>query len=178
MTISMPATVKSFGNESLQVLTTVPAALDGVILAEITASDNITCHVVGDWYASAETNKVARQRKMCQTKVTEALGVSTWQTPDLMYTYLPQSVGTPATAGNEAYEALVEGATVYLLQRLGKGGKTAITTGDEYLLWPVELGPQVPGPSADDEGGEFIMTQACAFAPGYDEPISGTVAAA
>lgn len=177
MTISMPPTVKSFGNESLLVLTSLPAAPAAITSANVTAGKNITCHVVGDWYATAETNKVARQRKMCQTKVTEALGVSTWQTPDLIYTGMPQLVGTPSSPGNEAYEALPEGAIVYAVQRLGKGGKTAFVSGDKYLLWPLELGPQVWGPSADDEGGEFVLTQATAFAPGYDAPIAGTVAA-
>lgn len=176
MTISMPATVKSFGNETLHILTAKPANLASVTAAEHGAGKNITCHMIGDWFPGAETNKVARQRKMCETQTTEALGVTTWQPGDLMYTYLPQSVGVAATPGNEAYEAMPQGATVYAIQRLGKGGKTVLATGDKYLLWPLELGPQVPGVSSDDEGGEFAITQACAFAAGYSGPVSGTLA--
>lgn len=176
MTITMPATVKSFGNETLHILTSKPANLAAVTAAEHGAGKNITCHMVGDWYVPAETNKVARQRKMCQTQTTEALGVTTWQPGDLTYTYLPQLAGTASSPGNEAYEALVQGAIVYMIQRLGKGGTTALATGDKYLLWPLELGPQVPGVSADDEGGEFVITQASAFAPGYSGPIAGTLA--
>lgn len=177
MTISMPATTSSFGNESLVILSALPADPAAATLIELTAGENITCHMVGDWYVPAETNKVARQRKMCQRKTTEALGVSTWQPGDLTYTYQPQEVSTPGASGNEAYEALPEGSTVYVVQRLGKSGTTLMASGDDYILWPLELGPQVPGPSADDEGGEFVMTQACAFAPGYSEGIAGTVGA-
>lgn len=177
MTISMPATVKSFGNETLHVLTTLPGAPAAITAAQVTAGKNITCHMVGDWYVPAETNKVARQRKMCETQTTESLGITTWQPGDLTYTYLPQLAGTPSSPGNEAYEAMPQGATVYVIQRLGKSGKTTLTTGDRYLLWPLELGPQVPGPSSDDEGGEFVITQACAFAAGYSGPIAGTLVA-
>lgn len=177
MTISMPATVKSFGNETLHVLTTVPGAPTAITAAQVTAGKNITCHMIGDWYVPADTTKVARKRKMCETQTTESLGTTTWQPGDLMYTYLPQLAGVASSAGNEAYEAMPQGATVYLIQRLGKGGKTALATGDKYLLWPIELGPQVPGVSSDDEGGEFAITQACAFASGYSGPIAGTLVA-
>lgn len=180
MTITMPETVDSYGQLSLVVLTAKPANLASVSLAtDLAAANakNVTCHLVGDWWPTASTNKVARQRKMCQTKVTQALGTTTHETPALQYTYLPQQVGTAGAAGNEALEALPEGAQRYLLQRLGKDGKSTIAAGDKYRLFPVELGPQVPGTSAEDEGGEFVMNQELSFLPGYDSPVTGTVVA-
>lgn len=180
MTITMPETVDSYGALSLVVLTAKPADLTAASLATdlgAANAENITCHVVGDWWPSATTNKVDRARKMCQTKVTQALGTTTHETPTLQYTYKPQSVGTAGAAGNEAYEALPEGATRYLLQRLGKDGTSAIATGDKYRLFPVELGPQIPGTSSEDEGGEFVINQEVSFASGYDGPVNGTVVA-
>lgn len=178
MTITMPETTDSFGNLSLVVLTSAPASLDAAsLVADLASSENISCHMIGDWWPSATTNKVSRQRKMCQTQITQALGQTTHETPALVYTYNPQTVGTPGGAGNEAYEALPEGATVYLLQRLGKPGTSALAAGDAYRLFPVELGPQVPGASAEDEGGEFVINQEVSFASGYDGPVDGVVAA-
>lgn len=177
MTIVMPETTDTFGNLSLVVLSSAPADLEAATVANLTAGENITCHAVGDWWPTATTNKVSRQRKMCQTSVTQALGTTTHDTPALQYTYMPQEVGTPGASGNEAYEALPAGATVYLVQRIGKDGKSAFVAGDNYRLFPVELGPQIPGTSSEDEGGEAVINQEIAFAPGYEEPIEGIVAA-
>ena len=175
MTVQMPETVDSYGNLSLVVLPTKPANESAVTSTELGAGENITCHMIGDWFPTATTNKVDRQRKMCQTKVTQALGTTTHETPTLQYTYNPQAVQAAGGAGNEAYDVLAEGATVYLVQRLGKDGNTAVGTGDAYRLFPVDLGPQIPGSSSDDEGGEFVINQEVSFASGYDGPVEGVV---
>lgn len=177
MPVILPDTTKSYGAQSLVVLTTKPTNLEAATAAEITAGENITCHMVGDWWPTAATSKVARQRKMCQTKTSTTIGETTWDTPRLMYTYNPQTIDTPGSAGNEAYEALPEGATVYLVQRLGKSGTSDVVATDNYRLIPVDLGPQVPATSADDAGGEFVIVQEVSFAEGYDAPVDGVVAA-
>lgn len=177
MTVTLPETTDSYGAMSLVVLTSAPADLDSATAANITAGENISCHMIGDWWPTAAQAKVTRQRKMCQTRETQALGRVTWETPRLRYTYNPQTIDTPGSAGNEAYEALAEGAEVYLVQRLGKAGNSAVVATDTYRLFPVELGAQVPGVSSDDEGGEFIIDQEVSLLDGYDEPIDGVVAA-
>ena len=40
-------------------------------------------------------------------------------------------------------------------------------------MYPLDLGPQIWGASADDAGGEAVVNQDVAFAPGYDGPIDG-----
>lgn len=177
MTILMPETTSSFGNMSLVVLTSRPAVLSAITTAELAAGENISCHGVGDWWPTASTNKVSRQRKMCQTKVSQALGTTTHEAPALTYTYNPQTAGTAGSPGNEAYEALPEGAERYIVQRLGKKGNTDFGAGDAYRLIAVETGPQVPGTSAEDEGGEFVITQEVGFLEGFDSPIDGVIAA-
>lgn len=177
MTLSLPETTKSYGNQSLVVLSAAPASLTAATAAEITAGDNITCHMIGDWWPTASTEKASRQRKMCQTRTSTTIGTTTWDTPALRYTYNPQTANAPGGDGNEAFDALTEGATVYLVQRLGEAGNTAVAATDVYRLFPVDLGPQVPGASADDAGGEFIITQEVTLAEGYDEPVDGVVAA-
>lgn len=176
MPVTIPESTSSFGNLSLVILSAEPTSLTAVTTAQITAGVNVTCHMFGDWLPTATTNKVDRQRRMCQTKTTQALGTTTHETPALQYSYNPQSVGDAGADGNEAYEVLPEGAVVYLLQRLGKSGTSDLVTGDKYRLFPVDLGPQIPGVSSEDEGGEFVINQEVSFADGFDGPIDGEVA--
>lgn len=178
MTVTLPETTDSYGAMSLVALTSAPADLEAVTLAEITAGENISAHMIGDWWPTAAQNKVTRQRKMFQTRTNQKLGTVTWDTPRLRYTYNPQTIDTPGSAGNEAYEALPEGAEVYLLQRLGKAGDAAFAASDTYRAFPVDLGVQVPGVSAEDEGGESIIDQEVALQDTYDAPVDGVVAAA
>lgn len=176
MTLTMPETTDSYGQISVVVLTNKPASLASIPVASITAGENVSCHLYGDWMPTASTDKVSRQRKMCQTKIARSLGTTTWETPAFQYSYRPQSVGTAGAPGNEAYEAMPEGAVVYAVQRLGKDSRSALAAGDKIRVWPLELGPQVPGVSADDAGGEFVINQEASFASGYDSPVDGVVA--
>lgn len=177
MPVDSPPTTGSFGNISLVVLPSVPADLSSIALSAIAAGENISCHHFGDWLPTATIEKVTAKRKMCETKAGQRLGVTTHETPAFQYSYLPQAVGTAGAPGNEAYEAMPEGAVVVALQRLGKGGKTDLTAGDKYRAFVLQLGPQVPGVSQEDAAGDFVINQETAFASGYDGPIDGVVAA-
>ena len=72
---------------------------------------------------------------------------------------------------------VIQQMQVGIVQRLGKSGTSDFAASDKYRLFPVELGPQIPGASAEDAGGEFVINQEISFADGYDEPVMGTVAA-
>lgn len=175
MTVSLPVTTSTFGNQSLVVLTTKPADLTAITAAAITAGINISCHEVGDWWPTATTNKVSLARKMCQTNTVQTLGETVHDAPALQYTYIPQLVQTPASAGNEAYEALPPGVSRYLVQRIGKGGTTVLASGDAYRVLAVETGPQVPAASANDASGEAVINQELGFLGGYAGPVSGVI---
>ena len=178
MTITMPETTKTYGAQALLSLATEPADTAAMTTTEATAGKNLSCHVLGSWWPTATTEKVSRQRKMCQTKVTQSLGSTTWDAPALQYTYNPQTVGTPGSDGNEAYEALPEGAIRYLAMRIGISGRTAFGVGHAYRLVGVRLGPQVPSQSADDAGGEATITQEIEFLEEYsDGPVDGVIVA-
>lgn len=175
--LEMPPTTGTFGNLSLVALTAKPADLTAITPTELAAGVNVSCHMVGDWWPTAETADVSTQRKMCQTSVASRNGETTHNLGTLTYTYMPQDVGTEGSDGNEAYEALPQGVVRYLVQRIGKGGKTPLAAGDAYRVFAAEMGPQIPGASADDAGGEAVITQKLGWAAGYTEPIDGVVAA-
>lgn len=176
--IQMPETTKTFGQQVLLVLSTEPEDPTETTEAEVAAGDVIACHLVGSWFPTATTEKVATQRKMCQTKVTQKLGSTTWDAPALQYTFNPQTVGTPAQPGNEAYEALPEGAIRYLELFTGIPGNQTPDDGDAYQLLGVRLGPQVRGQSSDDAGGEATVTQELEILSEYtDGPVDGVLVA-
>lgn len=176
MPVTEPPVTASLGNLSLVVLSTVPANLAAIPVSAITAGKNITCHEYGDWLPGASINKVNTKRKMCKKTTPQRLGTTTHDIPALQYSYMPQAVGTAAAPGNEAYEALPEDAIRVLVQRLGKDGETDLIATDKYRAWVVQAGPQVPGVSQEDEGGDFVINQEFGWAPGYSEPILGVVA--
>jgi hypothetical protein len=178
MTLLPPETELSYGNQSLVVLDTAPAALSttgNVTAAEITAGENISLHVVGSWFPTADTDRASTQRKMGSKKTVQILGTSTVALPDLTVTHLAQEVD--ATAGNEARAALPEGAIKYLLLRNGVAGDAALATGDRAKVYPVTVGRPMEAETADDAGGEEALTIPLGFAPGFDGPIDVTLTA-
>jgi hypothetical protein len=172
--LSTPETENVFGFQSMLVLETEPDDPTETTDSEAAAGTNITCHLIGSWFPAATTEKVAAQRKMCQTKTRQKLGATTWDPPALQYTMVNQSVGTPGAPGNEAFEALPEGAVRYLELFTGIPGNAEPDDGDAYQLLGVRLGPQVRGASADDAGGESTVTQELEILAEYtDGPIDG-----
>lgn len=178
MTVLPPETTKTYGQQSLVVLDTEPAETDGLTEAELAAGTNITLHVIGQWFLGATTEKVSRERKMGQTKTTQSIGQVTWEAPPLQYTFNNQTVNTPSSDGNEAFEALPEGAVRYLALFTGVPGDEEPEDGDAYELIGVRLGPQVRGQSADGAGAESTVTQELEVLPEYsDGPVDGVVVA-
>lgn len=178
MTISLPETTKTFGKESLVVLSAAPAVKTAVTTTEATAGENISLHIIGSLFPTATTEKVAAQRKMGQSKVRQTLGTTTWDVPALQYTVNPQTLQTSGSNGNEAYEALPEGATRYALLRIGVDGNTNLAEDDGYLIVGFKCGPQVFGESAQDAGAEATVTQEVEILAEYsDGPVLGVITA-
>lgn len=172
--LPIPPTEDSYGAQSLVVLTTKPASLAAPTVAEMTAGINISMHVVGSWYPTADTDRASTERKMGATNTVEKIGSSTHKLPTLTYTHIEQAVDT--APGNEARKALPEGAIVYLALRNGVPGNTAIATGNRGRFYPAKLGPQIPSQTKDDAAGDDAITQELGFAPGYTAPVPFVVA--
>lgn len=173
-----PETELSYGNQSFVVLTAKPAALDttGVItLTEADAGENISLHVVGSWFPTADTERASTARKMGSRKTVQVLGTSTVALPDLTVTHLAQE--DDATAGNEARAALVEDSVRYVILRNGVPGDTVLTTGDRGKAYAVKVGRPMETQTQDDAGGEDALLVPLGFAPGYDGPVDITIGA-
>jgi hypothetical protein len=178
MTLMEPETTDVFARQRYVVLASMPADLEAITVAEMAAGENISCHLFGDWWATAETEGVTRVRKACSTQAPQGKGTTTWSTPALNYSYNPQTIDTPSSAGNEAYEALPSDDQVVLVKMIGVDSKaSASTAGEGYIAYPLDLGPQVESPSSDDAGAEAQITQAAFLQAGYSSPVRGVVAA-
>lgn len=173
-----PETELSYGAQSFVVLTTKPAALDttGVItLTEANAGENISLHVVGSWFPTADTERASTARKMGSKKTVQVLGSSTVALPDVTVTHLAQEAD--ATAGNEARVSLVEDSVRYVLLRNGVPGDTPLVTGDRAKAYPIKVGRPMETQTQDDAGGEDALLIPLGFAPGYDGPVDVTIGA-
>lgn len=178
MTLMEPETTDVFARQRYVVLAAMPASLSAITAAEINAGENISCHLYGDWWPTAETEGVTRQRKACSPQAAQGKGQTTWSMPGLTYSYNPQTLTPSGAAGNEAYEALGDNDQVVLVKLIGVDPKAATSTaGDEYVAYPIDLGPRVEAASADDAGGEAAINQAVFLQAGYSEPVRGVVAA-
>jgi hypothetical protein len=170
MPLSMPTTIKSQGNSLLIVLPTPPVSLTAPTKAELNAGKFITCHIYGSWSITPSQNTGEAPRKACSTIVGQQLGNVTYPPIEIQYSYVPQALGTPGSAGNEAFEALVPGSVVFLAEGVGLDGKTsALSTGALVnLLKQVTCGVQRRGMTGDGEFDEFSVTQSLVLADGTE----------
>lgn len=177
MTLIAPETEGTFGNLRYVVLSTKPANLAAVTVAEIAAGKNITCHMSEEWWPTSDTASVTRKRKVCQTSTTDAKAETKHSLPPIQYTCVEQSIGTPGAPGNEALEAMPEDADRYILMSVGVGSLDPFAAGDTYRLFPATCGYPDTAASQDDAGGETVVNQALFYMEGYKSPIRGKVAA-
>lgn len=179
MPLTQPATVKSQGNTTLIVLTTPPAIPTAPTKAELNAGEFITCHVYGEFGATPTQNVGSAPRKMCSRVEPQQLGNVTYSINDVSYSYNPQEAGAPAGDGNEAFDALTEGAEVYLVEGAGIDGLTSVlATADVVNLYQVECGVQRRGKTGDGEFDEFNITQSFVMVDGAEPQYDYAVPAA
>lgn len=86
-------------------------------------------------------------RRMCSRQVRERSGPVTYSIEDIFVVYDPQNLAAPVS---EAYAALTDGATGYLVERRGIHVDTAWAAGDLVRVIPVEVGNANPAPPEDD----------------------------
>lgn len=179
MPLTPPVTIKSQGNTTLIVLTTPPAVTTAPTKAELNAGKFITCHVYGDFGATPTQNTGSAPRKMCSRVEPQQLGNVTYTINDISYSYNPQAAAAPAGAGNTAFDALTEGALVYLVEGPGIDGLTSVLAEDDVInLYYVECGVQRRGRTGDGEFDEFNITQSFVMVDGAEPQYDYEVPAA
>lgn len=169
MPISMPPTTNSYANQVMVVLDTPPANPLLPTLAEINAGLFISCHTYGSTNIQPEQSTGQGPRKSCTRVVPTELGSVTFPAIEVQYSYVPQEMGTPGAAGNEAVEALVEGVSKHIYIAEGVDGKaSALATGDVVNHYYVDAGVQRRGYTGDGEFDKNAVSQALILKDGSE----------
>lgn len=158
-----PALVSAFGTESwIWVIAVANKSAPTAAEVEAATGWNISCNLFGEQEGfTATTEKVTLPRRLCETVTFESNGPTSFSAPDLMLSFSPQ--GAPASAGKKAWEALVDGASGFLIRRQGATATTVVTAGQFVDVVPAQLGVKVPTKTSNGADGVYSFTQAVAI---------------
>lgn len=164
MTVSIPESVTAEGNVKAVFTTAIVPPLTTPTPTELNGATavDISCYLMPDWDGPTATQNTGEDRRFCSRETFTRLGRNQWEISPLVYTYLPQELGTPGDAANEVYEALPPDTTGYLVVSYGKDPSTAFAAGDIVDVFPVEAGVQVKQARGTDEFAPLTVTQALA----------------
>lgn len=176
--VTFPDATKAQGNVSVTVVATIASTAAPDLSSEINAagSVNVSCYLFDNGaIVTSNTNKVTAPARLCTTEQFQELGNTTYEVADLQYVYAPQSAS--GATENKAKTLLVEGATLYLVERLGlaAGGATPTdyAAGQYVNIYHVRLGKQNRVRQGDAESAVFGITQSAILIdpPTYDVAI-------
>lgn len=169
-----PTPAKLYGRENWVFIPTIASGTLAPTVAEASggSSLDITRIVFADGAPapSQNTNLVDQQRRFGDTTTVQFVGTTTYVGGQMTYQFNQQ-----AAAGDDAVKAwekfLNSSGTVtgFLAKRSNLGRATAIAAGQFVDVYPVEIGPSMPGKDGDGESAEgaamctFAVTSAPVF---------------
>lgn len=142
----MPKTLAD-GRIALWALTTKPADLNAVTVAELEAGEKISCRILkSDYQLGATGDNTISETELCQLGEGQALGSTTYGGSITVFRYLDPETGLPEADEDFAWDLFKErGTTLYLVEREGPLENAAPTSGQEYSAYEVQTGtPQKP----------------------------------
>lgn len=139
------------------------ADIDTPTALEINATSglNISCFLLAEQEGvTANTEKAALARLLCETSSQEALGATTWSLADITGVFDPQAAA--GSDGKKAWEKLKAGGPGYLVRRQGVISATDadVTVGQFVDVFRVETAPATPGKTGTDASGIYSFTAA------------------
>jgi hypothetical protein len=140
-----PAGNKAYARENWIFVTAIAASTLIPTVAEMTAGTvlDVTNIVFAEGAPdpSMSTERVKRERRLGDTKVTEFIGETTYEGGDISYQFNPQAAAL--SDGKKLREKIPEGTTGFLVRRLGVPKATAVAAGQFVDVYPVEFGPSM-----------------------------------
>lgn len=129
-------------------------------VAQITAGTQLAGYIKGGSFTPTAEQSTGDDRRLASRETYQVLGRVTRGFDDVQYVYNPQELGTPGHEDNDAYEALVEGATGHIVIRWGLDADTALAADDVVDIIPIECGAQRKvGPAENDEFARLVVSQ-------------------
>ena len=173
MTVTIPESITAEGNVKAAFVAAI-ADLDEPTPTEANGGVDISCYLMPDWEGPTATQNTGEDRRFCSRETFTRLGRNQWEISPLVYTYLPQELGTPGNAANDVYEALTPDTTGFLVIAYGKDPSAAFAADDIVDVFPIEAGVQVKQAVGTDEFAPLTVTQALAVTgvPSLDGEIT------
>lgn len=155
MTVTIPESVTAVGNVKAIFVPTLATNSAAILNAGV----DISCFLLPDWDGPTPTQASGETRRFCSRQSFDRLGRVRWTIAPLIYTYLPQELGTPGHAANAVYEALAEGNTGFVVIGYGIDSANPFTATDIADKFPVECGVQGKASRGADEFAPLTVTQ-------------------
>lgn len=161
MALAAPPRTKALANTVVVFLTTPPAAPSGIAtLAEVNAGLKAACFIYGDFNPTAEQATGEGPTVMCEEFGETEFGRTTYSPVEVMYSYMPQELGTPGAEGNEVYEALEPGAEITAVVLHGISAKTdTLAAGDVSDQFLMQAGKRRKGKTGDGDFDKKAVMQ-------------------
>lgn len=168
-----PASSKAYGNEKWSYVASI-ANINTPLASEVTAGSSLdfTCYAFGSMgRPNQTTNRVKRERRICDTSQYEQIGDTDYEGGDVIYSFDPQ--GAAASTGVKVWEKFPAGTVGYFVRRMGLPVSTDFAVGQFVDVFPVEIGPGMPTTVGDGESAEnaAVNTYAITSAPAFKKAL-------
>jgi hypothetical protein len=163
MPVTLPPTTSALGNQTIIVLDTAPANPAAPTKAELNAGLFAQCLIYGRLNAQPSQNTGEAPRKGCSKISDQRLGLTTYPSFDVSYSYMPQDAAAAGGDGNELYDILVPDTEVYVYLAEGLDGEdtSVLATADVVNNgFKVKVGEYREGVTGDGEFDEMNVMQA------------------
>jgi hypothetical protein len=176
MAYTVPAATASPALGNVKVLAAVsiaaPATPDLSTELDAVTTVDLSCALLSDGFKpNADQSKTTKRRRLCAKSDSEILGPTTYKFDKLMY-----STGDPQSPDASTVALMVEGARVYLVERLGLDADAALAVAQKVRTHYVELGAPVRVYDANADNGEFYIEQELVYVGGTG-PVDGAIVA-
>lgn len=162
MTVEIPESVTAQGNIRAAFVPAIANPAVGPTTTEMQAGILLSLFLDPDWAGFTGTQSKGERRRYGSRQTYQRLGRTAHEAAALVYSFVPQKLGTPGAPGNKVYETLAEETKGYLV--LGYGLDAELDEPFEaneivdYAL--VECGEQFKqGGGGNDEFADLMVQQ-------------------
>ncbi|MDR6117273.1 hypothetical protein QE370_000457 [Aeromicrobium sp. SORGH_AS981] len=155
MTLTIPESAIAEGNVYGVYVPTLATDSAATLIAGI----NLSNFLMPDWDGATPNQNTGEDRRFSSRQTWAKFGRTSWEIAPLVYTYLPQQLGTPGHAANKVYEGLAPGNKGWLGLGYGILPTKTLAANDIFDFFPVECGVQGKQARGQDEFSPLTVTQ-------------------
>ncbi len=173
MTVIYPESTPVLGNVKVKAAIAVSDLTAPKLATEINAATSVdlSCaFMASGWTPTTTQGKGTKMRRLCSTADVEQLNPALHQVGTLLY-----SVGDPQSPESDIADLMVEGAKLYLVERLGLDAEDPFAATQKVQTHYVQLGKPYKIYDTTADNGEFHMGVEAVYV--NRGPVDGVIAA-